>query len=240
MWGGLLDKAAAVAADLDKQVNSAVGISDDDTPSEASETVEFDNNATGTATATATATTTEAKDGTEMESTDKGLKDDSSWSATSEVQLVKHATTENEISNCAPILLGLRPQHKSEKNIIEQIQYQRVNHAYEVIYIVHPDCSNSNDEVDANGRKNIVACAGYFYSHSLGYGKTLFVEDLIVVEAERNKGYGTQLLQFLTDEAKNKECRSLRLNSEHDSHVAQKFFLRHGFDIVSHHLALEL
>jgi len=53
----------------------------------------------------------------------------------------------------------------------------------------------------------IVGIALYYNRYSTWNGKVLYLEDLIVTESERGKGYGRQLLNAIITEADKQNCR---------------------------------
>lgn len=55
----------------------------------------------------------------------------------------------------------------------------------------------------------IVGVAVYYYKYSTWKGKCLFLEDIIVTEKERNKGYGKQLFNAVLEVAKKEEVRRM-------------------------------
>lgn len=53
----------------------------------------------------------------------------------------------------------------------------------------------------------IVGIALYYFRYSTWNGKVMYLEDLIVTESERGKGYGRKLLNVIIEEADKLNCR---------------------------------
>lgn len=59
----------------------------------------------------------------------------------------------------------------------------------------------------AETENGIVGIAHYYYRYSTWSGKVLYLEDLIVTENERGKGYGKKLLDRIIQQADEDNCR---------------------------------
>ncbi len=59
----------------------------------------------------------------------------------------------------------------------------------------------------AESENGIVGIALYYFRYSTWNGKVLYLEDLIVTESERGKGYGRKLLNAILKEADEQNCR---------------------------------
>jgi GNAT superfamily N-acetyltransferase len=62
-------------------------------------------------------------------------------------------------------------------------------------------------------------------------GKLLYLDDLVSDEAERSKGYGRQLLDWLKQQARENDCAELQLISHVRREEAHRFYFREGFGI---------
>ena len=74
----------------------------------------------------------------------------------------------------------------------------------------------------------------------LAWGRILYIDDLITREKTRGKGYGKILLDHVTKIAKEAKCNQVHLDTGYTRHAAHKVYLKHGFELNAHHLALKL
>jgi GNAT superfamily N-acetyltransferase len=79
------------------------------------------------------------------------------------------------------------------------------------------------------------AVAGFWTSNCLSAGFYLYVDDLVTREAFRRRGHSGGLLEWMVEEAQRLGCEMVRLDSATHRHVAHRFYLNHGMDIVSFH-----
>jgi GNAT superfamily N-acetyltransferase len=139
---------------------------------------------------------------------------------------IKKAENEKDILKCTDVMSALRPQLNSQN--ITGIIGGMINRGYHLIFI----------EVD-----NIAICAaGYRYTEHLHWGKAIYIDDLTTLPAHRKKGYARHLLDFIVNEAKVHQCKQVHLDSgcvpqRYDAH---RMYLKYGFNITSHHFALEV
>jgi GNAT superfamily N-acetyltransferase len=86
-----------------------------------------------------------------------------------------------------------------------------------------------------------IACvAGLRVCRSLGWGKYLYVDDLVTDENTRSKGAGKAMFKWIINRAKETGCDELRLDSALYRHAAHRFYLRERMDIVCFHFRLAL
>jgi GNAT superfamily N-acetyltransferase len=82
--------------------------------------------------------------------------------------------------------------------------------------------------------------AGFRMCHSLGWGKYLYVDELVTDARTRSRGLGTRALAFLAEYARTNGCGQLRLDSKLNRHRAHRFYLRERMDIECFHFLKNL
>jgi len=129
---------------------------------------------------------------------------------------------EIEIKNCFNAFSELR-SHLSESDFLIQVKRQQ-EQGYQIIALAEAD--------------TVVSVAGYRLAEFLAWGKILYIDDLSTVPQVRKKGYAGQLLNKLTEYAKENKCNAVHLDTGHGRHSAHKLYLKQGFEISSHHMSL--
>ena len=84
------------------------------------------------------------------------------------------------------------------------------------------------------------AVAGYRYMRMLYCGRLLYVDDLVVDERVRSRGYGSRILDWLKDEARRDGCAELQLISRVIREQAHRFYFREGLGIECFHFRIRL
>ncbi|MCW5695749.1 MAG: GNAT family N-acetyltransferase [Bauldia sp.] len=69
-----------------------------------------------------------------------------------------------------------------------------------------------------------VGVIGWRIGHNLVFGRYLYVDDLVIDESQRGKGYGQELLDFARTEAARENCSNLTLNSGFHRTDAHRFY----------------
>lgn len=134
------------------------------------------------------------------------------------------AADELDLARCYPVVHELRP-HLDEDTFIRQVQRQQ-EQGYLLIY----------GEVGGE----VVACAGFRLSESLSWGRFLYVDDLVTADAQRSKGYGEALMNWLLDYARASDCAQFHLDSGVQRYEAHRFYFRQHMKIMGYHFSLEL
>ena len=99
---------------------------------------------------------------------------------------VQLAETDAEILHCFPVIAELRP-HLIEAQFVERVRRQQGESGYRIAF------------VEDAGVKSV---AGFRISEFLAWGKTFYVDDLVSTAADRSKGHGKLLLDWLVARAR--------------------------------------
>ena len=137
--------------------------------------------------------------------------------------MIKKMTSESEIKATFPVMKQLRT-HLDEDQYLTMVNRQAHTGDYHVAAVIEDD--------------DVKCVAGYRISECLAYGRFLYVDDLVTAESARSKNYGKQMMDWLIDEAKSLDCRSLHLDSGVQRHSAHRFYLRERMDITAYHFGL--
>ena len=135
------------------------------------------------------------------------------------------ANSTEEIRRCYPVMRELRTHIVSEKEFLERVAQQQ-NQGYQLAFV------ESDGEVRA--------VAGYRFLDSLFSGKSLYVDDLVTRDADRSRGYGGQLLDWLAGEARAHNCETLELDSGVQRFDAHRFYFSKRMTISSYHFRIKL
>ena len=125
---------------------------------------------------------------------------------------------------CLAVLAELRP-HLAYSALLNQIERQ-ITGGYRLAAL----------EVDGD----IKAVAGFRFGEFLAWGRIMYVDDLVVKESERGKGYGGQLLEWLKAHARENGCEQFHLDSGAHRLDAHRFYKTHGMELSSYHFGMRL
>ncbi len=127
--------------------------------------------------------------------------------------------------------------------------------ALEVMSALRPQLNSSNVEMILGGMMKrgyhllgvqeggkYVAALGYRFTEHLHWGKAVYIDDLSTLAGYRNKGYARILLEQVKKIALDAHCQQIHLDSGlgENRYNAHRLYLNFGFNITSHHFALEL
>lgn len=135
---------------------------------------------------------------------------------------VQIADSEQEVRHCWPLFRELRPHLSSEQEFFDRWTKQRTE-GYMLAYL----------QLDGA----IVAAAGFRTMNTLAWGKIIYLDDLIALSTMQGRGFGSVLLAWLQEQARELKCDAVHLDTGYQRHAAHKAYLRNGFQLNCHHLA---
>ncbi|MQA91762.1 MAG: GNAT family N-acetyltransferase [Gemmatimonas sp.] len=137
---------------------------------------------------------------------------------------IQTAVSDEEIQKCYLVMCQLRP-HLAAERFVPRVRLQQ-EEGYALAYL----------EEDGQVR----AVAGFRIMENLMSGRVLYVDDLVTDTEARSRGWGGELLSWLIDRARAKDCQTLELDSGVQRFDAHRFYLTHRMAISSHHFRLIL
>lgn len=84
--------------------------------------------------------------------------------------------------------------------------------------------------IAARDGADVVGALGYRIVRDIHWGRTLYVDDLIVEDARRSDGVGAQLIDAAKARAHDLACDHIRLCSGLDRAAAHRFYAKNGFE----------
>jgi GNAT superfamily N-acetyltransferase len=137
---------------------------------------------------------------------------------------IQIADSDADVARCFPVMRQLRTQ-LSEDEFLSRVKRQQAG-GYRLAF------------VESGG--DVRAVAGFRMIDNLAGGRILYVDDLVTDSAERSRGHGRALLEWLADRAREEGCQNLELDSGVQRFDAHRFYLANRMVISSHHFRLKL
>ena len=137
---------------------------------------------------------------------------------------IKLAEEKEDFLKCWEVVHELRP-HLDQDRYLTLMLYM-IDEGYKLIYI----------EEDGKG----VSFCGYRLTTMLHRGRSIYIDDLCTLPEGRGKGYAKALLNHVLSFARQEELQSVHLDSGHHRFNAHRLYLNFGFDITSHHFAMDV
>jgi len=141
------------------------------------------------------------------------------------MKVIETAVTDEQIRSTHSLMKQLRP-HIQESDYLRIVKMQREESGYQLATLTE------------NGQ--LVCLAGLRISHSLAWGKYLYVDDLVTDERQRSQGDGKVMIDWLVEYARKNQCTELHLDSGVQRHEAHRFYLRERMDITCYHFRRSL
>ncbi len=135
------------------------------------------------------------------------------------------AETNADIERCFPVMHQLRPNLTAQE-FVPRVRRMGTE-GYRLAYLAD----------EAGG---VHAVAGFRLMDRLHAGKTLYVDDLVTDSAQRSRGHGDRLFDWLVAYARQQGCDLFHLDSGTHRVDAHRFYLRKRMKISSFHFDLPL
>ena len=135
------------------------------------------------------------------------------------------AKTAEEIRRCYRVMRELRTHITNENDFVDRVVRQQ-EQGYQLAFL------ESGGEV--------CAVAGYRFLESLFSGKNLYVDDLVTRESDRSRGFGAELLDWLIEQARERGCENLELDSGVQRFDAHRFYFSKRMSISSYHFRIKI
>lgn len=139
--------------------------------------------------------------------------------------VVRKLTTDEDILAARGVMRQLRPQIP-EAAYLETVRRMMQTDGYLQVAVFESD--------------SVVAVAGYRFMEMLFSGKSLYVDDLNTDETLRSRGHGRMLMGWLKQEAKERGCAQLQLDSGVQRERTHRFYFREGLTINCYHFRIDL
>jgi GNAT superfamily N-acetyltransferase len=133
------------------------------------------------------------------------------------------ASTDEEIMATYEVMRQLRPNVK-ERDYLALVKLQQCEVGFQLAAVTE--------------NKHVTCVAGFRLCRNLGWGKYLYVDDLVTDDQARSTGVGREMLKWLLERARSEECVDMRLDSKVSRHGAHRFYLRERMDIIAFHFCL--
>jgi GNAT superfamily N-acetyltransferase len=135
------------------------------------------------------------------------------------------ATTAEDILRCHSVMHELRPLFQNPEQFVERVQRQQ-KQGYLLAFL--------------ESENKVCAVAGYRFLETLFSGKLLYVDDLVTGEADRSRGFGGKLLDWLIEQAREHGCENLELDSGVQRFDAHRFYFSKRMSISSYHFRIKI
>jgi GNAT superfamily N-acetyltransferase len=138
---------------------------------------------------------------------------------------IEIAETDSQITGTFEVMRQLRP-HLDLDMYVMRVRGLMATDRFQLAYLVESDL--------------VRVVAGFRFMEMLYCGKILSIDDLIVDERVRSRGYGARMLDWLKEKGRQERCDEMQLISRVVREHAHRFYFRHGMGIDCFHFHLEL
>lgn len=86
----------------------------------------------------------------------------------------------------------------------------------------------------------IVGVIGIMPNHNLHDGFVTYIEHVVIDDQHRGKGFGTQLIEFAENRAREEGCYLIELDTDLGADKAEALYKKNGYKMSGHYLYKEL
>ena len=137
---------------------------------------------------------------------------------------IQKAISQEDFESCFEVMKELRPHHSAVSFLTAMEQMK--NEGYQLWFI--------------EDHSKTVCAAGFRFTTTLYDGLIIDFDDFVTIADARNKGYAGHLFDHLVSIAKEKNIKTIHLNSNHQRYDAHRFYLNKKMKIIAHHFRIEL
>jgi GNAT superfamily N-acetyltransferase len=139
--------------------------------------------------------------------------------------LIERVETDEQIAATFDVMRQLRP-HLEREAYVPLIRALMASDGFRLAALIDEEA--------------VCAVAGYRIMTMLYCGRLLYLDDFVVDERVRSRGYGRRLLDWLKEEGRREGCAELQLISRVVREQAHRFYFREGFGIECFHFRAKL
>lgn len=111
--------------------------------------------------------------------------------------------------------------YKVPKDVLNERFLEMVEQNYECAVILNND--------------KIIGVCGLWFCTRHYAGKSVEVDHVYIDEAYRGKGLGKQFFKWVYNYVKQKDCKTVELNTYVSNYPSHKFYYNEGFEILGYH-----
>lgn len=137
---------------------------------------------------------------------------------------IHEAKTREDIAKCWDVIFALRP-HLKHMDFVDTV-LEMFEEGYKLAFI------------EKDGKA--ASAVGYRYQNFLYSGKHIYIDDLTTLPEYRGQGLAGILLDYVSEQAKQKGLKKVSLDSGHQRFNAHRLYLNKGYIITSHHFEQSL
>ena len=139
---------------------------------------------------------------------------------------IRLAETDEDILRCWEVLYALRP-HLKKSHFIQDVR-RTLDDNRQLIYIEEDGVA--------------MAASIFEWGFNLYRGKYIYIDDLSTLSHARRKGFGSMLLDYILNYAKENGFSQVHLDSGSNPgrYDAHRLYINKGFNITSFHFAIDI